>query len=50
MQKELIRALTEVEMPQLIAVDPEMGTYTNEANAYEPEWQKVFWGINYQRL
>ena len=49
MQQELIRALTEVEMPQLIAVDPEIGTYTNEANAYEPEWQKVFWGINYPR-
>jgi len=49
-QQAMIKDLTEIEMPQLIAVDPEMGTYTNEANAYEPEWQKVFWGTNYPRL
>jgi Berberine and berberine like len=49
-QREMIEALTYVQMPQLEAVDPSMGAYTNEANAYEPEWQQVFWGSNYGRL
>ncbi|KAA8650336.1 hypothetical protein EYZ11_000705 [Aspergillus tanneri] len=26
------------------------GTYTNEANPYEPDWQNVFWGQKYDRL
>ncbi|KAH8697409.1 FAD binding domain protein [Talaromyces proteolyticus] len=26
------------------------GTYVNEANPYEPNWQQVFWGDKYQRL
>ncbi|KAL5356941.1 hypothetical protein BJX96DRAFT_187875 [Aspergillus floccosus] len=26
------------------------GTYINEANPYEPQWQKVFWGDKYNRL
>ena len=50
MQKQMIETLTYEEMPQLEAVDPSMGAYTNEANAYEPEWQTVFWGTNYPRL
>jgi len=29
---------------------PDMGAYINEANRFEPEWQKVFWGDNYDRL
>ncbi|KDQ14470.1 hypothetical protein BOTBODRAFT_342903 [Botryobasidium botryosum FD-172 SS1] len=29
---------------------PGMGTYVNEADYNEPEWQKVFWGSNYPRL
>lgn len=49
-QQQMIETLTYVEMPQLEAVDPSMGAYTNEANAYEPEWQTVFWGSNYPRL
>jgi hypothetical protein len=49
-QEQLIHALTYILMPQLAAVDPEMGAYTNEANAYEPQWQRVFWGTNYPRL
>jgi len=50
MQVAIAKILTDVLMPQLIAMDPEMGTYTNEANPYEPEWQTVFWGANYARL
>jgi FAD/FMN-containing dehydrogenase len=26
------------------------GTYVNEANPYEPNWQSAFWGSNYERL
>ncbi|TPX55076.1 hypothetical protein PhCBS80983_g05623 [Powellomyces hirtus] len=26
------------------------GSYVNEAFAYEPEWQKAFWGRNYAKL
>lgn len=26
------------------------GTYINEANPFEPDWQNVFWGSNYERL
>ncbi|KAK6375522.1 hypothetical protein LTR64_003647 [Lithohypha guttulata] len=29
---------------------PGQGTYVNEANPFEPEWQDVFWGSNYERL
>jgi Berberine and berberine like len=42
--------LTNTLVPILAAVEPDMGAYTNEANAYEPHWQKVFWGYNYPRL
>ena len=49
-QQQLIQSLTDVQVPLLAAVDPSMGAYTNEANAYEPDWQTVFWGSNYPRL
>lgn len=29
---------------------PESGAYINEANPYEPEWERVFWGTKYERL
>jgi hypothetical protein len=29
---------------------PEMGAYGNEAEYTEPDWQRAFWGENYQRL
>ncbi|KAJ9651527.1 hypothetical protein H2198_009195 [Neophaeococcomyces mojaviensis] len=29
---------------------PTGGTYINEANPFEPDWQNVFWGSNYARL
>ncbi|KAK2757894.1 hypothetical protein FQN54_004300 [Arachnomyces sp. PD_36] len=31
-------------------VGPDGGTYINEANPYEPDWENVFWGENYERL
>ncbi|KDQ07937.1 hypothetical protein BOTBODRAFT_38376 [Botryobasidium botryosum FD-172 SS1] len=35
------------ELAQLV---PGMGAYANEADVNEPEWQKTFWGDNYERL
>ncbi|OAP54750.1 hypothetical protein AYL99_11198 [Fonsecaea erecta] len=29
---------------------PDAGTYMNEANPFEPNWERVFWGSNYERL
>ncbi|OAG40581.1 hypothetical protein AYO21_05282 [Fonsecaea monophora] len=29
---------------------PAGGTYANEANPFEPNWERVFWGSNYERL
>jgi len=29
---------------------PEAGTYENEADYFEPDWQNTFWGKNYARL
>ncbi|KAL2017376.1 hypothetical protein VTK56DRAFT_2256 [Thermocarpiscus australiensis] len=29
---------------------PDSGAYVNEANPFEPDWQREFWGGNYDRL
>lgn len=29
---------------------PSAGTYVNEADYFQPDWQQAFWGENYQRL
>jgi FAD/FMN-containing dehydrogenase len=29
---------------------PEAGAYVNEADLFEPDWQRSFWGDNYSRL
>ena len=29
---------------------PDMGAYINEGDRFDPEWQKTFWGENYDRL
>ena len=29
---------------------PRAGTYSNEADYHEPNWQEAFWGANYPRL
>jgi FAD/FMN-containing dehydrogenase len=36
---DLIRALT-----------PGSGSYVNETDYFEPDWQRSFWGVNYPRL
>lgn len=42
--------LTNVEIPILKALEPSMGSYLNEANPWEADFQKSFWGDNYERL
>ncbi len=32
------------------AATPEAGTYVNEADYFEPDWQRTFWGEHYPRL
>lgn len=32
------------------AATPGAGTYSNEADYFEPDWQKAFWGPHYERL
>ncbi|KAJ5643994.1 uncharacterized protein N7484_006501 [Penicillium longicatenatum] len=51
-QTVIIRNMTAVQIPILRSVEGEdhMGAYLNEANAYEPGFQKSFWGDNYSRL
>ena len=31
-------------------LSPNTGAYFNEAFVYEPNWQKTFWGKNYEKL
>jgi hypothetical protein len=35
---------------ELVALTPESGTYFNEADVLEPDWQRSFWGHHYERL
>ncbi|KAL2258876.1 hypothetical protein VTK26DRAFT_7631 [Humicola hyalothermophila] len=35
---------------ELVRLTPESGSYFNEADVLEPEWQRSFWGDHYERL
>jgi FAD/FMN-containing dehydrogenase len=37
-------------MTALRAVAPDAGTYVNECDYFQPDWQRAFWGANYSRL
>ena len=37
-------------MPQIEAVTPGSGSYMNEADFRQPNWQQSFYGPNYGRL
>ena len=47
---EFHRTITDVEGPLMRRLEPDMGAYPNEADAYEPEFQRSFWEKNYGRL
>lgn len=49
-QNVIKKNLTEVEVPLLKALEPQMGAYLNEADAREPNFQQSFWGKNYGKL
>ncbi|HEV7555820.1 MAG TPA: BBE domain-containing protein [Kofleriaceae bacterium] len=37
-------------MAPIRALTPAGGAYVNEADYFEPDWQRTFWGDNYTRL
>ena len=37
-------------MNELRKVAPQPGSYVSESNYFEPDWQRSFWGANYERL
>ncbi|KAL9085031.1 MAG: hypothetical protein Q9165_007772 [Trypethelium subeluteriae] len=43
-------ALTNVQLPQLENITPGSGSYINEGNFQQPNYQQVFYGDNYDRL
>ncbi|KAL9946053.1 hypothetical protein D7B24_000603 [Verticillium nonalfalfae] len=47
---EAQRRMTEQFMPQIEAVTPGSGSYMNEADFRQPNWQKAFFGGNYAEL
>lgn len=51
-RQQMQRNLTQVEVPILKALDPAPngGSYLNEADGYEENFQNSFWGSNYPRL
>ncbi|GKZ96526.1 CAZyme family AA7 [Aspergillus niger] len=44
------RLITDVLLPQLEEITPRGGAYLNEADPHQPQWQKTFYGANYDRL
>ncbi|KAJ6446711.1 transmembrane alpha-helix domain-containing protein [Purpureocillium lavendulum] len=48
-EDEVIRALDKSLQP-LKKLTPNSGAYINEGFLFEKDWQKTFWGDNYQRL
>ncbi|PKS08601.1 hypothetical protein jhhlp_004987 [Lomentospora prolificans] len=52
-QRAIHEELTNVQVPilkGLVLPGEEMGSYLNEADSEEPDFQKSFWGDNYSRL
>lgn len=47
---EMQRRITHEFMPQVEAVTPGSGTYMNEADFNQPNWQETFYGDNWDRL
>jgi FAD/FMN-containing dehydrogenase len=37
-------------MEPIRALTPDSGSYVNETDFFEPDWQQSFWGVNYGRL
>ncbi len=46
----IAKARVDEAMRALRAVAPRAGSYVNETDYFEPDWQRAFWGNNYARL
>ena len=44
------KVVTDVLLPKLEALTPGGGAYLNEADINHPNWQQVFYGVNYRAL
>jgi FAD/FMN-containing dehydrogenase len=44
------RSRVQAAMAALRAAAPDTGSYVNECDYFQPDWQKAFWGPNYARL
>jgi len=44
------RRMTEEFMPQIESVTPGSGSYMNEADFRQPNWQQTFYGSSYEKL
>jgi FAD/FMN-containing dehydrogenase len=47
---EAARAGVGAAMKVIRDATPGTGSYVNETDYFEPDWQQSFWGENYQRL
>lgn len=47
---EADRAKVAAAMAEIRAATPGAGSYINETDYFEPDWQRAFWGDNYSRL
>jgi FAD/FMN-containing dehydrogenase len=45
-----VRSRVQAAMAALRVVAPDTGTYLNECDFFQTDWQKAFWGPNYPRL
>ncbi len=37
-------------MSELRAISPNTGSYVSESNYFQQQWQRAYWGTNYDRL
>lgn len=44
------RARVHAAMDKVVAATPGSGSYVNETDYFEPNWQQSFWGTNYEKL
>ena len=49
-EREKILANLREKVKNLKELEPDMGAYGNEADFREDDWQRSFWGKNYDRL
>jgi hypothetical protein len=46
----LLAAQVRVSMKALRVAAPDTGSYVNECDYFQADWQRAFWGPNYRRL